>query len=204
MSGRQAIIGAIVKEYVRCGRSECKCAHSDYRHGPYYYLRWREWDREAERWKQRKRYIPKGDLKREQARLRQARRRRRLRRQEERRAKARERAREKRERYTWYLTIGTYRLCKHVDAILRRADREATWISPQEFSERTGLTIPELVELNQIRLLCPQRGWNPDGERAGTWQYRPGLIPWGQKLRKRHEAGESWGELKKWTRHRWD
>ncbi len=207
---KEAIVGTIAREYIRCGRNECKCATSDYRHGPYYYLRWREWAEETGSWRQRKRYIPRGDLKRERARLRQARRRLRLRRQAEREAEARER----RERHWFYFSESTdpavYRLLRDVDRlhryierINRRAKRKATWLSIWEFSERTGLTISELAELNRIRLLCPQGGWNPDVRRLERRRYRPNLVLWGQKLRRRHEAGETWGELKEWTRKRW-
>ena len=64
--------GTIVKEWLKCGRPWCKCATSNYRHGPYYFLRWREYmiepDGKVVR-RQCKRYIAKCELARERARL---------------------------------------------------------------------------------------------------------------------------------------
>lgn len=33
---------ALVEHGIRCGKSNCRCATSDYRHGPYVYLYWRD------------------------------------------------------------------------------------------------------------------------------------------------------------------
>jgi hypothetical protein len=87
---------------------------------------------------------------------------------------------------------------------MRRRKPLVPLLSPQEFSKRTGLTIQELLELNRIKLLCPQGGWNASGQGWMSWEYRSKLISWGQRLRKRHEAGESWEELKEWAQNRWN
>ena len=66
----------------------------------------------------------------------------------------------------------------------------------------SDLTISELVMLNRLRLLCPQGYWKADGRTWRGWRYRPSLISWSRRLRDRHEAGESWAQLKQWTKQR--
>jgi hypothetical protein len=44
--------GSLQREWRRCGKPRCRCA-SGMRHGPYWYLRWREGGR------QRRRYVPR-------------------------------------------------------------------------------------------------------------------------------------------------
>jgi len=60
---------ALVEHGIRCGKPNCKCARSDYRHGPYAYLYWRDGAGHAHRV-----YVPKAELARvrEIVKLRQA------------------------------------------------------------------------------------------------------------------------------------
>lgn len=46
---------ALVSYRVRCGKAGCRCAQSE-RHGPYWFLRWRDGDR------QRRRYVKAADV----------------------------------------------------------------------------------------------------------------------------------------------
>lgn len=50
---------ALVEHGSRCGKANCKCATTGYRHGPYAFLRWR--DRNGQ---QRRRYVPKAEVAR--------------------------------------------------------------------------------------------------------------------------------------------
>jgi hypothetical protein len=38
----QFLSGAVVEQYRRCGKPNCRCASGDSLHGPYYYRSWRE------------------------------------------------------------------------------------------------------------------------------------------------------------------
>ncbi len=38
---KQSLLGAVIPQYVRCGRPTCPCLHGTL-HGPYYYRFWRE------------------------------------------------------------------------------------------------------------------------------------------------------------------
>lgn len=60
---------AFVEHAIRCGKPNCKCATSDYRHGPYSYLYWRDGAGQP-----RRRYVRKeeADDVREVVQLRQA------------------------------------------------------------------------------------------------------------------------------------
>lgn len=50
--------GSVIAQYVRCGRSNCRCAAPGaVLHGPYYYHFWRDGGQ------LKKRYIPRGDAK---------------------------------------------------------------------------------------------------------------------------------------------
>lgn len=48
---------ALVEHGIRCGKPNCKCATSDYRHGPYAYLYWRDGAGDAHRV-----YVPKAEV----------------------------------------------------------------------------------------------------------------------------------------------
>ena len=52
-------VGYLTSQYVRCGKPGCRCRRGR-PHGPYHYLRFRRL--EAGRWRQRKRYVPAGDV----------------------------------------------------------------------------------------------------------------------------------------------
>jgi hypothetical protein len=51
----------LVRERVECGKRGCRCTRG-VRHGPYWYLRYEEWDRVAVRY--RREYVPKDQVKR--------------------------------------------------------------------------------------------------------------------------------------------
>lgn len=53
----------LVRERVRCGKPSCRCNHG-LRHGPYWYLRYLEWDTEAQIDRYRREYVPKRELAR--------------------------------------------------------------------------------------------------------------------------------------------
>ena len=48
----------LVRELVRCGKPNCRCTRG-LRHGPYWYLRYEEWDAEAHVDRYRREYVPK-------------------------------------------------------------------------------------------------------------------------------------------------
>jgi hypothetical protein len=53
----------IVTELVKCGKISCRCARAgSERHGPYRYLRYKEWDLAADRVWYRREYIRKTEL----------------------------------------------------------------------------------------------------------------------------------------------
>lgn len=54
------LTGVILKERVRCGKSNCRCARGKL-HGWYYYHYYREFDGEG--WRLRKRYVPRSRVK---------------------------------------------------------------------------------------------------------------------------------------------
>ncbi len=49
------LAGAVIAQYVRCGKAGCRCARGEL-HGPYWYRKWREGSR------QHKTYVPRVDL----------------------------------------------------------------------------------------------------------------------------------------------
>ena len=64
----------IVCEFVRCGKPSCRCAtRQKYRHGPYSYLRYEEYDRRTGAIRYRREYIPAGELARVRALVRRSR-----------------------------------------------------------------------------------------------------------------------------------
>ena len=55
----------LVRELVRCGKPSCGCTRDvRRRHGPYWYLRFEEFDRRAGRTRDRREYVPKSELAR--------------------------------------------------------------------------------------------------------------------------------------------
>ena len=55
--GVEIMWGRLVPEGVRCGRSPCRCERGE-RHGPYWYLRWRD-----STGRQRRAYVPRDRLR---------------------------------------------------------------------------------------------------------------------------------------------
>jgi hypothetical protein len=53
----------LAREFVRCGQPRCRCQW-DLRHGPYWYLRYDEWDRDARVIRHRRKYVSEGNLRR--------------------------------------------------------------------------------------------------------------------------------------------
>lgn len=53
----------LVRERVRCGKSSCRCLRGE-KHGPYYYLRYEEWDPQARDYRYRREYVPKKEVRR--------------------------------------------------------------------------------------------------------------------------------------------
>ena len=53
----------LVKEFVRGGKPICRC-NGGLRHGPYQYIRYQEWDPEAQTERHRREYVPKRELAR--------------------------------------------------------------------------------------------------------------------------------------------
>ena len=53
----RALPGSLHTQWVRCGRSWCRCSHGCDLHGPYFYRFYREAG------KQHKEYVPKGQIK---------------------------------------------------------------------------------------------------------------------------------------------
>jgi hypothetical protein len=53
----------LVRERVRCGKPRCRCLNGA-KHGPYWYLRYEEWDRTAHRERYRREFVPTTELRR--------------------------------------------------------------------------------------------------------------------------------------------
>jgi len=50
----------LVRERVKCGKPSCRCAKDvGYRHGPYMYLRYEEYDRRTGETRYRREYVPR-------------------------------------------------------------------------------------------------------------------------------------------------
>ncbi len=55
----------LVRELVRCGKTSCGCAKDvRRRHGPYWYLRFEEFDRRTGQTRYRREYVPQSELAR--------------------------------------------------------------------------------------------------------------------------------------------
>ena len=179
----------LASQWGKGGRSWCRCATTDYRHGPYRYLRWREYYRTesgALACRHMKTYVRKADVEQAQARLRQRRHRARLRKQAE---FAEEQA---------CLESGLVRQSPVRAYRPRRRPLAppAPLLTAQELAAASGLTVSDLVALNRIRLLCPQGPWSSGGRRWRRWRYRPNLTRWAGRLRERRAAGEKWRRSK--------
>ena len=53
----------LVRELVVCGKRSCRCARG-LKHGPYWYLRYEEYDRLADTIRYRREYVPRGEVRR--------------------------------------------------------------------------------------------------------------------------------------------
>ena len=53
----------LVRELVVCGKPSCRCARG-LRHGPYWYLRYEEYDRAADATRYRREYVPRSEVRR--------------------------------------------------------------------------------------------------------------------------------------------
>jgi hypothetical protein len=62
----------LVREWVKCGKPSCRCARG-LRHGPYTFLRYRYWDRDAGRDRYAREYVPRSELPRVRRWIRRAR-----------------------------------------------------------------------------------------------------------------------------------
>ena len=64
----------LVRERVKCGKPSCRCAQDvRYRHGPYMYLRYQEYDRRTGETRYRREYVPAVELARVRRWIRRAR-----------------------------------------------------------------------------------------------------------------------------------
>lgn len=54
------LAGVLVKERVRCGKANCRCARENRLHKWYYYLYWRDYKNDAVL---KKRYIPRSEVR---------------------------------------------------------------------------------------------------------------------------------------------
>jgi hypothetical protein len=64
----------LVRELVRCGKPSCRCAKDvRRRHGPYWYLRFEEFDRRTGQTRYRHEYVPQSELARVRRWIRRAR-----------------------------------------------------------------------------------------------------------------------------------
>jgi len=63
-------VGWLVQEHVRCGKANCGCARDRAaRHGPYWYLYWRECAEDEETTRLRKRYVRREEVNTVRARI---------------------------------------------------------------------------------------------------------------------------------------
>ena len=53
----------LVRERVACGKRSCRCARG-LKHGPYWYLRYEQYDRAADAIRYRREYVPRSELRR--------------------------------------------------------------------------------------------------------------------------------------------
>jgi len=64
----------LAREIVKCGKPACRCAQDlRYRHGPYLYLRYEEYDRRTGQTRYRREYVPASELARVRQWIRRAR-----------------------------------------------------------------------------------------------------------------------------------
>jgi len=86
-----------------------------------------------------------------------------------------------------------YYLKQTLEELRNLPDPYAAYLTPAAICERSGLSPDELAALNDYRLLLPDHGD----------LYRPKLASWAGKLAYLLREGWSLGEIKAWSRGRW-
>lgn len=76
----------------------------------------------------------------------------------------------------------------------KKEERLSRYLTKQQLSEQTVLSLDEIDKLEEFRLLVPD---TKDG------RYRPKLIGWGRKLKIKILLGYSYCEIKSWANNRW-
>ena len=76
----------------------------------------------------------------------------------------------------------------------KKREKFSKYLSADELCRQSGLTKEELEKLGEYRLLVPD---------TKEGKYRPKLVGWGKKLKKKLSNDWTYEEIKKWTRERW-
>lgn len=77
----------------------------------------------------------------------------------------------------------------------RKQEKLSRYLTKDELSRLSGLSLEEIDELESYRLLVPD---TKDG------RYRPKLVGWGKKLKEKLFTGWDYEGIKLWSRNRWD
>lgn len=77
---------------------------------------------------------------------------------------------------------------------LKKKERLAKYLTADELCRKSGLTKDELRNLGEYRLLVPD---------TKDERYRPKLVGWGVKLKEKLKQGQSYDDIKYWTKVRW-
>jgi hypothetical protein len=77
---------------------------------------------------------------------------------------------------------------------IKRLERRSKYLTIYEICKRAGLKLTQLSKLNQYHLLIPD---------TKDDKFRPKLVGWGIKLKKKLDEGWTCAEIKEWTKGRW-
>jgi len=76
----------------------------------------------------------------------------------------------------------------------KKKEKLERYLTAEELCRQSGLTLEELKNLNEYRLLVPD---------IKGGKYRPKLVGWGKKLKEKLSEGWTYEDIKQWTKARW-
>lgn len=76
----------------------------------------------------------------------------------------------------------------------RKQEKLSKYLTKDELSRQSGLSLEEIDKLKEYRLLVPD---------TINGRYRPKLVGWSKKLKEKLLMGWSCEQIKEWTKERW-
>ena len=86
------------------------------------------------------------------------------------------------------------RLAEIEETKRKKREKLSRYLTKDELSRQSGLSIGEIDKLEEYRLLMPD---------TKNGRYRPRLVGWSKKLKNKLIIGWTYEEIKEWTRERW-